>query len=118
MSVEIKNYGRDLTSVKGRPSLEGTKQISPTGDKMDWLTWVKANPQQAQSLVDAGVLDAKWLDIGEGGYVRRNAANHFLRAGNRYAIVISPGGQAGIAPSVLQDIKLPADAVIRLAVPE
>ncbi len=118
VSVEIKNYGRDLTSVKGRPSLEGTKQISPTGDKMDWLTWVKANPQQAQSLVDAGVLDAKWLDIGEGGYVRRNAANHFLRAGNRYAIVISPGGQAGIAPSVLQDIKLPADAVIRLAVPE
>ncbi len=118
VSVEIKNYGRDLTSVKGRPSLEGTKQISPTGDKMDWLTWVKANPQKAQELVDTGLLDSKWLDIGEGGYVRRNAANHFLRPGNRYAIVISPGGQAGIAPSVLQDIKLPADAVIRLPVPE
>jgi len=118
VGIEIKNYGKDLTSVKGRPMLEGTKQISPTGDKMDWLTWVKSNPTQAQRLVDQGVLDPKWLDIGEGGYVRRNAANHFLRPGNRYAIVISPGGQAGIAPRVLEDIKLPTDAVIRLAVPE
>ena len=117
VSVEIKNYSRDLTSVKTRPRLEGTQQISPTGDKMDWLTWVKTNPKRAQDLVDSGVLDKKWLDISEGGYVRRNAANHFLRAGNRYAIVISPQGQAGVAPRVLQDLKLPPGNVIQLAIP-
>jgi hypothetical protein len=118
IEIKTRTSGTDIASVKERPSLGGTKQMSSVGDKADWLNWLRQNRQTAERLEKQGKLDKKWLDEADDGYIIKHAAKYFSHKGNRYVIIISEKGTADMTPELLEALKLTKASVIRLEYPK
>jgi len=124
LPVEIKYRGsgsdaklpRRKFDSRGRPinPERGTVQASPAGDRNDWLRWLQHNRKKAEALVKAGVLKERWTkEI----WVRNMGDAHFGRVNNRYVIVISPKGVAGVDAASQQAARLSNSQIIKLDEP-
>lgn len=120
VAIEIKTRtsGTDIVSSKERSTLLGTKQMSPVGDKADWLNWLRNNREKAERLAKQGKLDKKWLDEGPKGYVLLHSAKHFAQKGNRFVVIISEKGTAGMSKELMEELKLTNAHIIQLEYPK
>ena len=118
VSVEIKYTGRSADvdvgerSARGRPS---TRQASPEGDVEDWLRFLESHKLTVREMVRQRRLPAHWMNE---DWVRANGRAHFQQRKNRFLVVESPGGAAGVKTNTLRRIRLSLESVIRLATPD
>lgn len=131
IGLEIKlTYGTDdLRPNDLRPnrfSRTGSYQGHPEVETEDWIRWVDNNEELAESIVRGGRLGRRWIYDDEiytskpswKRWVREHGPSHFRRPGNRFVIVVSPNGTAGVTDQVLSALGLPPQNVIQLAAPE
>lgn len=128
LPIEVKYTGREYTrstnnlneinldndSFKRRSRFATGFQASPEGDVSDWLNWLAENRSEATDLVDRGLLDNRWLNE---MWINKNGRQYFQQRGNRFVVVVSPGGMAGLTERAFGRIRLPKEQLIRVAEP-
>jgi hypothetical protein len=114
VAVEVKWKPGDMDVRTRDLQRAGDLQCSAEADAANWLQWLARNRRRAQSLVDRKLLDPRWMDH---VWVGQNGAREFRRARQRFIVVVSPSGLAGVLRKTLDALRLSARRVIRLHEP-